>query len=63
MKAIRRDGTPMPEEERLRKEAAFAKIKEEMWESYYQKFPSKRPKEAEIVEFPKKLSEWELIRR
>jgi len=64
--AIRRDGTPMSEEERRYKEAVFARIKEDMWESFYQKFPWERPKpkpDATVLEFPPKLSEQELIRR
>ena len=58
-RAIRRDGTPMGEEERRYKEAAFARIKQQIREKL---FPEEH-KSAEIVEFPAKLSEWELMRR
>jgi hypothetical protein len=62
---IRRDGTPMSEEERLYKEAVFARIKQDLYEGLRKKDEkAAKPKvEATVLEFPPKLSEQELIRR
>jgi hypothetical protein len=69
---IRRDGTPMSDEERRFKEAAFARIKQELREALRKKtledranaMPPPKPKlEGKVLEFPPKLSEHELLRR
>src|SRR6476646_9031288 len=73
---IRRDGTPMSEEERLYKEAVFARIKQDLYEGLRKKqledqaelieaeAKAAKPKvEATVLEFPPKLSEQELLRR
>jgi len=60
-KAIRRDGTPMSDEERKFKEAAFARIQQE---ALRKKMVAPKPKlEGKVLGFPPKLSEHELIRR
>ena len=50
--AIRRDGTPMSEEERKFLEAAFERIKRQL-------FSGRKP--AKVVQFPAKLSEQEML--
>ena|SRR6516164_1699763 len=69
---IRRDGTPMSDEERRFKEAAFARIQQQLREALSKKMmedradavPPPRPKlEGKVLEFPPKLSEHELLRR
>jgi len=70
--AIRRDGTPMSDEERKFKEAAFALISQELREAVRKKMldnkanavPAPKPTlEGKVLEFPPKLSEHELMRR
>jgi hypothetical protein len=73
---IWRDGTPMTDEERKFMEAANARIQRDLREGFRKKrledqaklleaeAKAAKPKlEATVLEFPAKLSEWELLRR
>jgi hypothetical protein len=69
---IRRDGTPMPEEERRYKEAVFARIQQDLREAFRKKELENQAKliearekagkpklQATILEFPANRERWE----